>query len=69
MSEEYHIFPNTPIVVPSNGSIHNDSGFCYDPTCPCHEDRELITDLNQHVVDGEASSTDADRIYHGKAVW
>jgi hypothetical protein len=70
MSDEYYqVYPNPPLVVPSEGSIHNNSGFCYNPPCPCHEDQELITELDNHVQNGEASSADADRIYHGRTVW
>ncbi|HEY4387508.1 MAG TPA: hypothetical protein VGN34_23885 [Ktedonobacteraceae bacterium] len=66
--EEYYAIANPPLVVPSAGSIHNGSGFCYDPTCPCHEDKGLIGELNEHVQNGEASPDDADRIYHGHTI-
>jgi len=61
-SEEYEV----DLVDPEQ--MHTGSGFCYDMTCPCHEDGECIHNLGQAVQDGLASSADADRIYRGKNV-
>jgi hypothetical protein len=65
--EEYYASPTTPLV-PSEGSLH-DAGFCYDPSCPCHEDPELVQQLEQHRQNGEVSQDDVKRIYNGKTVW
>jgi hypothetical protein len=62
--DEYYVFPYDE----ENEVTHNSSGFCDDMTCPCHEDNESISDLNQAVQDGEASPDDANRIYRGQTV-
>ena len=61
-SEEYEV----TLVDPEH--MHTGSGFCWDMTCPCHEDGECIDGLSQAVQDGLASPADADRIYRGKNV-
>lgn len=48
---------------------HNASGFCFDMSCPCHEDQTYIQDLNQYVLHGLASPEDANKIYKGQTVW
>jgi hypothetical protein len=60
--EEYEV----DLVDPEH--MHTGSGFCYDMTCPCHEDGECIHTLGQAVEDGLASPADADRIYRGRTV-
>jgi hypothetical protein len=42
--------------------------FCYEDDCPCHEDQELISDLEQDRQDGLVSDQDCDNIYHGRTV-
>lgn len=51
-----------------NYSEHLEHTFCYDGTCPCHESHELMRDLGYAVVDGLATTEDANRIYKGKNV-
>jgi hypothetical protein len=55
-------------VEPAEFRFHDGSGFCYDPSCPCHEDTDNMQTLGDAVQDGLASPADADRIYRGKTV-
>lgn len=59
--EEYEV----EIVYPPQ---HNESGFCWDPTCPSQEDHDNVQALGQAVQDGLASTDDANRIYRGRTV-
>jgi hypothetical protein len=67
--EEYYVYPNPPIEVSSEESIHNDNGFCFILSCPCHEDQELIDELEQQRQNGEVSQDDVERIFTGRTVW
>lgn len=49
-------------------SEHKRHDFCFDMTCPCHEDQENISDLGEAYQDGLVSASDADNIYRGKVV-
>jgi hypothetical protein len=62
--EEYYAVP----VIPVDGMVHNQSGFCYDLPHECHENGESIADLNTAIQAGEITTTDADRIYRGQTV-
>lgn len=43
--------------------------FCsIDPTCPCHEDPELLTDVAQAVEQGLLTPDEATRVVMGKTV-
>jgi hypothetical protein len=42
--------------------------FCFDMTCYCHQDQELIAQTAQDVEDGLLSYAEADRIYRGRMV-
>lgn len=59
--EEYEVVPNTEF----NG-LHNP--FCYDATCPCHEDAVLIGEVAQAVQDGELTPGEATDLVMGKMV-
>jgi hypothetical protein len=44
-----------------------DRPFCFlDPTCPCHEDQELISQVEQLVTDGLLTSHEAILTVSGK---
>ena len=63
--EEYVVVP----VIPDDGTaIHNESGFCYDTTCQCHENTDSTKELNKAIIVGEITTQDADRISRGKTV-
>lgn len=53
-----------------NGYLLHDEDhpFCYDSGCPCHEDEELIGDLEEYRQDGLVSNQDCDNIYNGRTV-
>jgi len=59
--EDYYVLP-----VIESACIHNNTGFCYEPSCPCHENQESIQDLSQDYQNGLVSAADRDRIYQGK---
>ncbi len=40
--------------------------FCWNPACPCHEDREAIAEVNQAVQDGFMTPTEATDFVCGK---
>ncbi len=43
--------------------------FCsIDPTCPCHEDPELLTDVARAVEQGLLTPNEATRVVTGKTV-
>ena len=47
-------------------SLHTENReFCYDPTCPCHEDGYLIENLADRIDRGEMTTDEADRAYRG----
>ena len=62
--EEYYASP----VIPVDVKQHNDSGFCYDMTHECHENPDSIADLQEAIVEGEATTEDANRIFRGQVV-
>jgi hypothetical protein len=57
-----------PIEIPLDDEPTHDEGgsFCSDPTCPCHEDAELIAEIAELVTDGTLTSQDATDIVNGK---
>jgi hypothetical protein len=61
LGEEYEV----DLVYPP---FHDGNGFCYDMTCPCHEDGECIHAIGQAVQDGEVTVEEADNIYHGQTI-
>ncbi len=40
--------------------------FCWNPSCPCHEDHEAIAAVNQAVQDGLMTPTEATDYVCGK---
>lgn len=62
---EYTVWPDASLPAYSE---HADHTFCYDMSCPCHENLENINQLGDAVSDGLASTGDADRIYRGRTV-
>ncbi len=65
-----HQQERTPIVIPMEDDIlHTQSHpFCSDPTCPCHEDQELLSDVAHAVEQGLLTPAEATRFVGGKAV-
>lgn len=42
--------------------------FCAYPTCPCHEDKELISQIEQAYQAGEVTREEATNIVAGKTL-
>ncbi len=61
--DECYVVPVIP-----GGTVHNNTGFCYDLAHECHENPESIAELQQALHDGEVTVEDADHIYRGKTV-
>jgi hypothetical protein len=45
-----------------------DHPFCYDPSCPCHEDSLLIAPIAQAVQEGLLTPDEASAIVAGKTL-
>ncbi len=64
-----HYGDNFIVVVPNNQPIHTaDSPFCWDETCPCHDDSDAIASINDAITEGIITSDDAIRIIKGQTV-
>jgi hypothetical protein len=69
--EEYTVVPvtiDTPDIPYEDVPQHNRNGFCGNMRHECHENQELIDELEQARQDGEVSDADAHRIYRGKTL-
>ena len=56
-------------VVPEDHPLHTpEHPFCGDPTCPCSENTEALTELDQAIREGLITPDDATRILQGKMV-
>ena len=49
-------------------SEHAEHAFCYDLTCPCHDNQDSINNLHQAHQDGLVTDRERDNIYRGKGV-
>jgi len=64
-----HYGDNFVLVVPDAQPLHTEEHpFCGDPTCPCSEDKEALTELDQAIREGLITLDDATRIIKGKTV-
>lgn len=59
-----------PIVIPiKDEHLHiQDHPFCSDPTCPCKEDCELLSEFAQAVEQGLLTPEEATRVILGKTL-
>lgn len=49
--------------------LHQDTTpFCYDPSCPCHEDSLLIAPITQAVAEGLLTPDEASALVAGKTL-
>ncbi len=59
-----------PIAIPLEDEqdfVHTDHyPFCSDPSCPCHEDPDLLTVVAEHVEDGLMTPAEATRFTQGR---
>ncbi len=53
-------------VIPTDSIVHSPTHpFCTDPVCPCHENAEAISQVNEWHSDGLISTNDAHEIVRG----
>ena len=65
----HHYGDNFIIVIPDTQPLHTEEHpFCGEPTCPCSEDTEALTELEQAIRDGLITPDDATRIIKGETV-
>lgn len=57
-------------IIPVDSRLHtNDHPFCpTDPSCPCHEDSDLIAPIAQAVTDGLMTSNEATEYVMGRTL-
>ena len=64
-----HYGDNFVPVVPTTQSLHTEEHpFCWDETCPCHDDSDAIAGIANAINDGIITSDDAQRIIKGETV-
>lgn len=65
-----HLEDEFPVVLieEDDESIHSTTGFCVDPTCPCHEDPDLIGEVNQMYQEGLLTDQEAKDLVAGKTI-
>ena len=64
-----HYGDNFVPVVPEDNLLHTaEHPFCGDPTCPCAEDTDALTELDQAIRDGLITPDDATCILAGMTV-
>jgi hypothetical protein len=64
-----HYGDNFIIVIPDTQPLHTpEHPFCGVPTCPCSENTDALTELDQAISEGLITSDDATRIIAGKTV-
>jgi hypothetical protein len=57
------------IVVPVDDPVHTEARpFCWDETCPCHEDELLIALVAQQVQDGLFTPQEATEFIKGRGI-
>lgn len=55
------------IVASEDELLHTlESPFCWDASCPCHEDPELIAEVATQVEDGLLTPAEATRLVAGE---
>lgn len=56
-------------VVPVDCELHTpEKGFCYNPSCECHEDEVLIFEVSLHVTDGLMTPDEATDFVNGRGI-
>ncbi len=61
---------NFILVIPVEDElIHSqENPFCFDSTCPCHEDQDSIAIVAQHVQDGLFTPQEATDFVNGRTI-
>jgi len=58
-----------PVVPHTQPILHTaDTPFCWDETCPCHEDSDVIAELHDAINAGIITTDDAIRILKGVTI-
>ncbi len=64
-----HYGDNFVLVVPEEHLLHTAvNPFCWDETCPCHDDADAIAGINDAINNGIITADDAKRIVKGETV-
>jgi hypothetical protein len=69
MAKQYE--HHDPIVILMEGPIIHTAGrpFCsIDPSCPCHDEPELIAEITQKIEQGLLTTDEATRLIMGQQV-
>jgi hypothetical protein len=67
MDEEYEVMPTWGLNEDGDYALHADTGFC-PFGCPCHEDQELIGEVNEQYQSGLLTPDEATRTVAGGTV-
>lgn len=60
---------NFAYVVPVDEILHTaNNPFCWDTTCPCHEEQDTIATVAKHVQDGLFTPQEATDFVNGKTL-
>lgn len=60
---------NFAYVVPVDYELHTpEKPFCYDQSCPCHDDELLIAEVSVHVTDGLLTPDEATDFVEGRGI-
>lgn len=60
---------NFIFVLPDDQPLHTaEHPFCYNPSCPCHEDQELLAQVNLQVQEGHLTPEEATAFVQGRTV-
>jgi hypothetical protein len=58
-----------PVVPDTKPPLHTaDTPFCWDETCPCHEDGDALAEIHDAINAGIITPDDAQRILKGETV-
>lgn len=70
MSGELEPYADNFIPVISGDYVEHtpDNPFCWDASCPCHEDQESIATVHQAYQNGLITADDATRIVQGRTI-
>lgn len=66
-----HAYGDTfiPVIPVEDETLHSlDTPFCWESTCPCHEDATLIAEVAEAVIDGLLTPREATDFVAGRMV-
>lgn len=65
--DEYEVIPTYGLNEDGDDDLHSDTGFC-PYGCPCHEDKDLIGEVNEQFQGGLLTADEATRTTQGKTI-